>query len=96
MTGMKPKKPSKSSVAAFADPEIQHIEQLLRFMTEHNLEEFEYANGDLKIRLKKPSVSAGAVSRPLALPEIIVAGGGNSAGAAPAPATPGAKPSDAR
>ena len=88
MTGMKPKKPSKSSVAAFADPEIQHIEQLLRFMTEHNLEEFEYANGDLKIRLKKPSVSAGAVSRPLALPEIIVAGGGNSAGAAPAPATP--------
>jgi acetyl-CoA carboxylase biotin carboxyl carrier protein len=88
---MKPKKPSKPSSAAFADPEIQHIEQLLRFMTEHNLEEFEYAHGDLKIRLKKPSMG-GALPRPLAPPEIIVAGAGNSQGAAAsaAPAAPSA------
>jgi acetyl-CoA carboxylase biotin carboxyl carrier protein len=86
---MKPKKPSKSSAAAFADPEIQHIEQLLRFMTEHNLEEFEYAHGDLRIRLKKPSVAGPAV-RPLAPPEIIVAGG-NSLGAAP-PVSPAPPP----
>jgi acetyl-CoA carboxylase biotin carboxyl carrier protein len=85
---MKPKKPSKSAAeSSFADPEIQHIEQLLRFMTEHNLEEFEYANGDLKIRLKKPS--AGVAPRQLAAPEIIVAGAGNSQGlAAPAAAPP--------
>jgi acetyl-CoA carboxylase biotin carboxyl carrier protein len=85
---MKPKKPSKSvAQSSLADPEIQHIEQLLRFMTEHNLEEFEYSNGDLKIRLKKPS--AGLVSRPLAAPEIIVAGAGNSQGlSAPASAAP--------
>jgi acetyl-CoA carboxylase biotin carboxyl carrier protein len=51
---MKRKKPSKSN-SAFANPEIQQIEQLLQFMTEHNLEEFEYSRGDLRIRLRKPS-----------------------------------------
>jgi acetyl-CoA carboxylase biotin carboxyl carrier protein len=96
---MKPKKPSKSATEpSFADPEIQHIEQLLRFMTEHNLEEFEYANGDLKIRLKKPSV--GMAPRPFVAPEIIVAGGGNSQGLAaeaPSPAAPpGALPEGGR
>lgn len=78
---MKPKKPSKpGSSASFSSPEIQHIEQLLRFMTEHNLEEFEYANGDLRIRLKKPSSAAPGMFRPLTPPEIIVAGSpaGNS------------------
>src|SRR5260370_5925783 len=55
---MKRKKPSKSS-PSFANPEIQQIEQLLQFMTEHNLEEFEYSRGDLRIRLRKPS--AGGV-----------------------------------
>ncbi|PYT49452.1 MAG: acetyl-CoA carboxylase biotin carboxyl carrier protein [Acidobacteria bacterium] len=55
---MKRKKPSKST-GAFASPEIQQIEELLQFMTEHNLEEFEYSRGDLRIRLRKPS--AGVV-----------------------------------
>ncbi len=69
---MKRKKPSKSS-PSFANPEIQQIEQLLQFMTEHNLEEFEYSRGDLRIRLRKPS-SGGVVSVPrtMAPPEIIV------------------------
>ena len=61
---MKRKKPSKST-GAFASPEIQQIEELLQFMTEHNLEEFEYSRGDLRIRLRKPSagvvVTAGRV-----------------------------------
>ncbi len=73
-TGMKRKKPSKSS-ASFGNPEIQQIEQLFQFMTEHNLEEFEYSRGDLRIRLRKPS--AGVVvsgSRMLTAPEIIVPG----------------------
>jgi len=69
---MKPKKPSKpAGNSPFANTEIEHIEQLLRFMSEHNLEEFEYAQGDLKIRLKKPS---GPAVRQIAVPEIIVAG----------------------
>ena len=77
--GMKPKKPSKpASEATLSNPEIQHIEQLLRFMTEHNLEEFEYANGDLRIRLKKPSPGGSGSVRTLAPPEIIVATPTNS------------------
>jgi acetyl-CoA carboxylase biotin carboxyl carrier protein len=57
---MKRKKPTKSSASpAFARPEFEQIEQLLAFMTEHNLEEFEYSRGDLSIRLRRPS--AGVV-----------------------------------
>jgi acetyl-CoA carboxylase biotin carboxyl carrier protein len=69
---MKRKKPSKASGgSSFANPEIGQIEQLLRFMSEHNLEEFEYSRGDLRIRLKKPGPSPVAgVARPAA--EIIV------------------------
>jgi acetyl-CoA carboxylase biotin carboxyl carrier protein len=71
---MKRKKPSKSS-PSFANPEIQQIEQLLQFMTEHNLEEFEYSRGDLRIRLRKPTAGV-MVSGPrmVAAPEIIVPG----------------------
>src|SRR6266404_7129018 len=72
--GMKRKKPSKSS-PSFANPEIQQIEQLLQFMTEHNLEEFEYSRGDLRIRLRKPSAGVVvAAPRVMAVPEIIVPG----------------------
>jgi acetyl-CoA carboxylase biotin carboxyl carrier protein len=72
-TGMKRKKPSKSS-PTFANPEIQQIEQLLQFMTEHKLEEFEYSRGDLRIRLRKPSGVVVAAPRVVAAPEIIVPG----------------------
>ena len=71
-------------------PDIDQIEMLLRTMAEHNLEEFEYSRGDLRIRLKKPSVgtvvTASRVSGP---PEIIVAGpsaGSSSPSAAVLPA----------
>jgi len=53
---MKPKNPAKvKTTKSLATPEIEQIEQLIRFMGEHNLEEFEYARGDVKIRLRKPS-----------------------------------------
>jgi acetyl-CoA carboxylase biotin carboxyl carrier protein len=68
---MKPKKATKASGASFANPEIAQIEQLLRFMNEHNLEEFEYSRGDVRIRLKKPGSGVALVAqRPAA--EIIV------------------------
>jgi acetyl-CoA carboxylase biotin carboxyl carrier protein len=71
---MKRKQPSKAAESSsIASPEVQQIEQLLRFMSEHNLEEFEYSRGDLKIRLKRPSANA-VLSRQLAAPEIIIAG----------------------
>src|SRR4030088_2800147 len=86
---MKRKKPSKSS-ASFANPEIQQIEHLLNFMTEHNLEEFEYSRGDLKIRLKKPSANVAMLtSRQLAAPEIIIPGAAQTQSAsAPAAHSP--------
>jgi acetyl-CoA carboxylase biotin carboxyl carrier protein len=79
---MKRKKPSKPTASpTFANSEIQHIEQLLRFMSEHDLEEFEYSHGDLKIRLKKPSANASVtLARTLAPPEIIVAGAAQAQG----------------
>jgi len=87
---MKRKKPSNSS-PSFGNPEIQQIEQLFQFMTEHNLEEFEYSRGDLRIRLRKPSAGVVvAATRMVAAPEIIVPGSveaqGESSGGASAPA----------
>jgi acetyl-CoA carboxylase biotin carboxyl carrier protein len=71
---MKSKKSSKASGSpSFASPEIGQIEQLLRFMSEHNLEEFEYSRGDLRIRLKKPSANY-VLAAPRPSPEIIVPG----------------------
>jgi acetyl-CoA carboxylase biotin carboxyl carrier protein len=87
---MKQKKPSKSS-PPFANPEVQHIEQLLRFMTEHNLEEFEYSRGDLRIRLRKPSAGVVvAAPQTMGVPEIIVPGALN--GAQPESSAPAGAP----
>jgi len=87
------KSPKPTASPTLANPDIQHIEQLLRFMTEHNLEEFEYSHGDLRIRLKKPS--AGAASRAVLAPEIIIAGGAVPQASSPAPApTPEARSTD--
>jgi acetyl-CoA carboxylase biotin carboxyl carrier protein len=69
---MKRKKTAKASERpSFASPEIGQIEQLLRFMSEHNLEEFEFSRGDLKIRLRKPSAHL-VVAAPRPAAEIIV------------------------
>ena len=81
---MKRKKPSKGSGSpSFANPEIGQIEQLLRFMSEHNLEEFEYSRGDLRIRLKKPGANVVyAAPRPSAeiiVPSAVAAGAAESA-----------------
>ncbi len=71
---MKRKQPSKAN-KSIANPELDQIEQLLNFMSEHNLEEFEYSRGDLRIRLRKPA--SGVIlahSRASSVPEIIVPG----------------------
>ena len=89
---MKRKKASKSSGAGpSAGPDIEQIEQLLKTMTEHNLEEFEYSRGDLRIRLKKPSSGAAlTVPRSTPFPEIIVAGPSSSSAGSAAVAAPSA------
>jgi acetyl-CoA carboxylase biotin carboxyl carrier protein len=79
---MKRKKPSKTTGSrSFANLEIGQIEQFLRFMSEHNLEEFEYSRGDLRIWLKKPGTTT-VVAAPRPAAEIIVPG------AVPTPAPP--------
>ena len=98
---MKRKAPSKSAISTFANDDIRHIEQLLRFMDEHNLEEFEYTNGNVRIRLKKPSAAPVIVGRPgPPAPEIIVPSGGPSYPAAAltavAPMPPAAAPAETR
>lgn len=71
---MKRKKPSKATDSpSFANPELEQIEQLLHFMTEHNLEEFEYSRGDLRIRLRKPAQGVLVPAQRYGAPEIIVA-----------------------
>ncbi len=99
---MKRKPSSKSNTSStIGASELEQIEQLLAYMSEHNLEEFEFENGSVRIRLKKPSaapVYAAAPPRAIAAPEIIVAGTpAAQAGAAPpsaqaahAPAAPSA------
>ena len=85
---MKRKEPSKpAGNSTFANSDLQHIEQLLKFMSEHNLEEFEFAQGDLRIRLKKPSAAPVIAGRAISTPEIIVPGGYAAAPAAAAPAS---------
>jgi acetyl-CoA carboxylase biotin carboxyl carrier protein len=63
------KKPPAASDISVPGVDLGQLERLLSFMSEHGLEEFEYAHGDLRIRLKKaipqPSPSAAPV---LALP----------------------------
>ncbi len=88
MKRKQPSKPKESS--SIASPEVQQIEQLLRFMSEHNLEEFEYSRGDLRIRLKKPSAVVPMMTRSVGIPEIIVPGAAERqpAAAQSAPAGP--------
>jgi acetyl-CoA carboxylase biotin carboxyl carrier protein len=61
------KKQSGSTDFAVPGVDFAQLERLLSFMSENGLEEFEYAHGDLRIRLKKavPQSSAPPV---LALP----------------------------
>ena len=84
---MKRKNPSKSAAPKqTATPELEQIEQILRTMSEHNLEEFEYSRGDLRIRVKKPSQGMVlAAPRAMAAPEIIVAGSSGSTAPATTP-----------
>jgi|SRR6266436_3234286 acetyl-CoA carboxylase biotin carboxyl carrier protein len=90
---MKRKQPSKSAESSsIASPEVQQIEQLLRFMSEHNLEEFEYSRGDLRIRLKKPSAGASVYTRPMGVPEIIVPGASERQATVPQSAQAGPEP----
>jgi acetyl-CoA carboxylase biotin carboxyl carrier protein len=63
------KKQSQGSEFSVPGIDLAQLERLLSFMSEHGLEEFEYAQGDLRIRLKKaiaPAVAAPSRALPAA------------------------------
>src|SRR5580704_7553748 len=74
-----PKKQRRESEFSVPGVDLGQLERLLSFMSEHGLEEFEYAHGDLRIRLKK------AITPPSAPPNWALP-------AAPAPVSAGTLP----
>jgi acetyl-CoA carboxylase biotin carboxyl carrier protein len=65
MKGSK-KQPINSDISV-PGVDLGQLERLLSFMSEHGLEEFEYAHGDLRIRLKK-AIPQQSAAPALALP----------------------------
>jgi len=67
------KKDLKNTEIATGGMNLGQMEQLLSFMKEHDLEEFEYSRADLHIRLKRaPAHSNSMPPRHIAPPEIVV------------------------
>jgi acetyl-CoA carboxylase biotin carboxyl carrier protein len=67
------KKTSDSKELAVRGVDLRQLEQLLAFMSKNGLEEFEYASGDLRIRLKKGFQDPNsAAPRALPRPDIVV------------------------
>jgi acetyl-CoA carboxylase biotin carboxyl carrier protein len=60
------KKQSQGSEFSVPGIDLAQLERLLSFMSEHGLEEFEYAHGDLRIRLKKAIAPASESAPPAA------------------------------
>ena len=91
MKGSKKQPPSTELPVPGVD--LGQMERLLSFMSEHGLEEFEYAHGDLRIRLKKAGTSpSGTPNRTLpASSEVAVPGA--AAQAVPVAATAAPAPS---
>ncbi len=94
------KKQSQNPELGVPGVDLGQLERLLSFMAEYGLEEFEYAHGDLRIRLKK-AVAQGAAPLLRALPTAPEAPApGAAAPAPPQPPAPaaaaGAKPARTR
>jgi acetyl-CoA carboxylase biotin carboxyl carrier protein len=90
-----PKKPSQAPEFAVPGVDLGQLERLLSFMSEHGLEEFEYAHGDLRIRLKKAITQLAApVMQALPAAPVVVAAPGALPPAPPQPvaAAPAAVP----
>jgi len=84
MKGSK-KRPGSTDISV-PGVDLGQLERLLSFMSQHGLEEFEYAHADLRIRLKRAIAQPG-VSPVLALPVAPMAAPQPIATHAPAPAS---------
>jgi acetyl-CoA carboxylase biotin carboxyl carrier protein len=94
-----PKKQAQPPDLAVPGIDLGQLGRLLSFMSEHGLEEFEYAHGDLRIRLKKtvttpsaPAVVALPAAPPSAAPRVLEESAAPAAEATPSaerePASP--------
>jgi acetyl-CoA carboxylase biotin carboxyl carrier protein len=84
-----PKKTSSNPEFSVPGIDLGQLERLLAFMSEHGLEEFEYAHGDLRIRLKKPAAQQVVAPQARALPPAYEA---SAQSASPAPSQAQAGP----
>ncbi|MGH9792727.1 MAG: acetyl-CoA carboxylase biotin carboxyl carrier protein [Candidatus Acidiferrales bacterium] len=66
----------------------REVNRVLEFMTQHGLEEFDFAQGELRIHLRKPAAGGGAVIPfvPPPSPTVVPVPGTAAGGAAPAAA----------
>jgi acetyl-CoA carboxylase biotin carboxyl carrier protein len=91
---MKPKDKTKDkrtgSKSRDSSPDLASISEILSFMEQHALEEFEYQNGTMHLRLRKASAHGGSYSfrSQQPAPEIFSAAPSSVASSAPAAATP--------
>jgi acetyl-CoA carboxylase biotin carboxyl carrier protein len=101
------KKQTPSAEGSVPGIDLGQLERLLSFMSDHGLEEFEYAHGDLRIRLKKaiappaaapsralPAASEFAAQTVLARAEAVPAQTGPVVAAESSPRVPVAAPAD--
>ena len=83
--GKKPK-PQDTKGVELRGVDLSEVERLLAFMKKHSLEEFEYQQGDVHIRLRKAaSAPVAAAWAPVAAPAVPPA---EVAGTAPQAAEP--------
>ena len=90
------KKQPQVSELSVPGVDLGQLERLLSFMSEHGLEEFEYAHGDLRIRLKKAITPQSNPPRP-ALPapsENFLSAAPTQSPARPLDVTPAPAPGD--
>ncbi|MGH9860313.1 MAG: acetyl-CoA carboxylase biotin carboxyl carrier protein [Candidatus Acidiferrales bacterium] len=56
-----PRKKPESATGPSSIVDWPEVNRVLEFMTQHELEEFEFTQGDLRIHLRKPAAGSGAV-----------------------------------
>ena len=76
-------------------PDLREVSNILEFMEQHGLDEFEYENGNVRIRLRKAQLHAGIPFRAVhSVPEIVVAQPATSSAAVPDSAGSAPEPID--
>lgn len=91
---MKPKDKAKAKKARShrkdrSSPDLTAISEILSFMDQHSLEELEYQNGDMHVRLRKAATHSNYAFRAQhSTPEIIVASPPASSASAAVPPPP--------